>query len=168
MSDYIFYENEANSNIININNDNEDHSDEEISRGIYSESHDDKNKSSFDNNQDKYGLLMENDIIPYSPEMSEEPINPIERKKTITDSIINNNNESHNVFTFKNFIKKSSNSNFNDNDESFERNDNEMKLDDLDTNNNNKDEQDPNQIKANIINLEEIINKRNNKSPSNY
>ena len=112
---------ETNSNL-NISNDNNDYSDLDKYPGIYSETSEDKTKSNIEINQDNnYEFLMENDIIPYSPEMSEEPINPNERKKLITDSIVNNNNNKNNnelntenIFTFKNIIRKS-NSNFNEN-----------------------------------------------------
>ena len=154
---------ETNSNL-NISNDNNDYSDLDKYPGIYSETSEDKTKSNIEINQDNnYEFLMENDIIPYSPEMSEEPINPNERKKLITDSIVNNNNNyknsnelnTENIFTFKNIIRKS-NSNFNENNnnESLEDNNNDIKIDNLEKN--------QNQIKANILNFDDIIKKRNN------
>ena len=154
---------ETNSNL-NISNDNNDYSDLDKYPGIYSETSEDKTKSNIEINQDNnYEFLMENDIIPYSPEMSEEPINPNERKKLITDSIVNNNNNyknnnelnTENIFTFKNIIRKS-NSNFNENNnnESLEDNNNDIKIDNLEKN--------QNPIKANILNFDDIIKKRNN------
>ena len=154
---------ETNSNL-NISNDNNDYSDLDKYPGIYSETSEDKTKSNIEINQDNnYEFLMENDIIPYSPEMSEEPINPNERKKLITDSIVNNNNNNknnyelntENIFTFKNIIRKS-NSNFNENNnnESLEDNNNDIKIDNLEKN--------QNPIKANILNFDDIIKKRNN------
>ena len=138
-------------------------------RGIYSENSDDKNKSNSDLSQENYEYLIPNeDIIPYSPEMSEEPIHPNQRKQIITNNIINNKIEHNNedIFTFKNNNNKLDNSNFNGND-TFKPNNTIVKLDnlyDIDTKDNNLN---LNKIKANVLNFEDVINQRNNEILNN-
>ena len=138
-------------------------------RGIYSENSDDKNKSNSDLSQENYEYLIPNeDIIPYSPEMSEEPIHPNQRKQIITNNIINNKIEHNNedIFTFKNNNNKLDNSNFNGND-TFKPNNTIVKLDnlyDIDIKDNNLN---LNQIKANVLNFEDVINQRNNEILNN-
>ena len=128
--------------------------------GIYSEEIDDTNKSNSGLNQENYEYLLENeDIIPYTPEISEEPIHPNQRKRLITDNIIYNKNENNNEdnFTFKNNNKFFDDFNGN---VTFKQKKNLLKLDNLfNLDNENKNF---NQIKANVLNFEDIINKRNN------
>ena len=128
--------------------------------GIYNEEIDDMNKSNSCLNQENYEYLLANeDIIPYSPEMSEEPVHPNQRKQLITDNIFYNNNDHNNEdnFTFKNNNKKFDDFKGND---TFKQKKNLMKLDNLfNLDNENKT---LNQIKANVLDFEDIINIRNN------
>ena len=153
---------------LNLNDsiENEENSDLDNFPGIYYENSEDKSKSDNDiKEDDNYEFYMENEIIPYSPEMSEEPINPSERKRLITDSI-NNKNEinGENIFTFKNCIKRTD-SNFKEY--------NNLEDNDIDNqfksfhNNKNEEKEKKNQLKANILNFEDVINKKNKDIISN-
>ena len=159
-------ENDNNMNNNNIyTNEETDNLGIENLPGIYSEASDEKNKSSSDlslDNQDNY-LIPNDEVIPYSPEMSEEPINPMQRKQLITENIIKNKKEQNNneeIFTFKNNTNKTDNFNFYGKDDIIYQNNNQKKLDNINLNPNNQ-EQNENHIKANVLNFEDVI-KRNN------
>ena len=126
--------------------------------GNISDSMDNKsNNRNSDINQEY--LFPNEDIIPYSPEMSEEPEHPNRTKKIITENILNNKKEQNDeeAFTFKNNIKKTDNFNFNDNKEVIQQ------LNDYHTiNDEQMKKENNNQIEANILNFEDVINKRNN------
>ena len=126
--------------------------------GNISDSMDNKsNNRNSDINQEY--LFSNEDIIPYSPEMSEEPEHPNKTKKIITENILNNKKEQNDeeAFTFKNNIKKTDNFNFNDNKEVIQQ------LNDYHTiNDEQMKKENNNQIEANILNFEDVINKRNN------
>ena len=118
------------------------------------------NKNDNTNSDINQEYIYENEeIIPYSPEMSEEPEHPNNTKKIIIDNIINNKKEQKNeeIFTFKNNIKKGDNHNYKNNDEILEQLNNHPIIED----NKNKKDND-NKIKANVLNFEDVINKRNN------
>jgi len=83
--------------------------------GIYS---DNENKSNLNDDQDINKYLANEEVIPYSPLMSEEPIHPRETKKLITDNINHIKKEKNNeeIFTFKNQTNKNNNFNYDAND----------------------------------------------------
>ena len=130
--------------------------------GMFSNASDNKNKISYNINQDNYkNIYFNEEAIPYTPEMSEEPENPNKTKKIITDNIINQKNQQNDekIFTFK---ENNSLNNFSQNNnmqENFEQNQSSKKY--LNENLNNNQEFN-NIIKANILNFEDIIRKKNN------
>lgn len=165
MNDNIFNENENNLNQYIQNNkyyDSEEADKLENLPGIYSETSEEKNKSNSDLSLENYDYLANEEIIPYSPEMSEEPVHPNQRKKIITENINNHRNEQNNdIFTFKNNIKKAPDDNLTLKDNIFKQKNNHLKKIDYPMNTDNE-ETNMNQIKANVLNFEDIINKRNN------
>ena len=160
-------ENIYNENIDNFNNFNAyniraiDDLDLDKYPGIFSDASDNKNIINNNMNQDNYGYLLANeDAIPYSPEMSEEPEHPNKKKKIITDNIINHKTQQNeeNIFTFKNNIKSLDNFVYSNTEGNLEQNQNFKKINSDNINKrafNNK-------IKTNILNLENMINKKNN------
>ena len=144
--------------------------------GIYS---DNDNKSNLNGSQEINKLLTNEEVIPYSPLMSEEPIHPSETKKLISDNInhIKKKEKNHEeIFTFKNQNNKSNNFNYDAND----MNNIYQKLSSINYHNvdNNgisnikddtknefhnfiKDDDNKNEIKANVLNLEDLIEQRN-------
>ena len=147
--------------------------------GIYS---DNENKSNLNDDQDINKYLSNEEVIPYSPLMSEEPIHPRETKKLITDNInhIKKEKNHEEIFTFKNQTNKNNNFNYDANDMNnifqklssinyhhIEDNGiNNFKNDIKDDNKNEvknyiKDDDNKNEIKANVLNLEDLIEQRN-------
>jgi len=147
--------------------------------GIYS---DNENKSNLNDDQDINKYLANEEVIPYSPLMSEEPIHPRETKKLITDNInhIKKEKNHEEIFTFKNQTNKNNNFNYDANDMNnifqklssinyhhIEDNGiNNIKNDIKDYNKNEvknyiKDDHNKNEIKANVLNLEDLIEQRN-------
>ena len=174
MIDNIFNGNDNNYNLYNNNNKIKlDNLNLDDLPGIFSDASEDKNKSNSDINQDNNNnnyeyLLTNEEIIPYTPEMSEEPIHPNKTKKLITDNIINKKREKYeeDIFTFKNINQKTNNFNFNSNDDIYEDNKNEIKneksLNNYNTIDEKNHEDNDQNIKASILNFEDIITKENN------
>ena len=132
------------------------------------------NKSNNDLNQENNNfeqyLFPNEEIIPYSPEMSEEPIHPNQSKQLNIDNIINKKRDQfgEEIFTFKNNNKKGDNFNFNKSDKMFDifkddiNMDMKMNMNNIIENNNKEIDLDRNKIKASILNFEDIITKENN------
>ena len=114
-------------------------------------------KSNVNNNKDINQYFNE-DVIPYSPELLDEPIPPSHTRKLISEEIKGKkevNNDEEEIFTFK--IKKENNNKF------VEKNKNIKKYR---TDNNLKKEKnnriDNNKIKANVLTFDELISRNNN------
>ena len=169
MGDNIINENENNFNIYNNVCKNEQIDDVKI-KDIPGFFHNDiKNETDTDLNQEQNNyqyLFINEEIIPYSPEMSEEPINPNKTKKLIIDNIINKKGEQYHddIFTFKNINKNGYNCNYNKTDGILETYKNDINLNNYNTiNDKNKEiNLDNNKIKASVLNFEDIITKENN------
>ena len=151
---------------------------------IYGINSDNENKSNLNESQDINKLLANEEVIPYSPLMSEEPIHPRETKKLISDNInhiIKKEKKHEEIFTFKNQTNKSNNFNYDANDMNniyqklssikYHNVDfngiNYIQTDKKDVNKNEvkndiKDDNNKNVIKANVVNLEDLIEQRNN------
>ena len=176
----IFMENQDNENKNIYYNGVFDDLDLDDIHGIYS---DNENKSNLNESQDINKLLANEEEIPYSPLMSEEPIHPSETKKLISDNInhiIKKEKIHEEIFTFKNQNNKSNNFNYDANDMNniyqklssikYHNADsngiNNIKNDIKDDNKNEvknyiKDDDNKNIIKANVVNLEDLIEQRN-------
>lgn len=175
----ISMENENNENKKSYYNEIFDDIDLDDIHGIYS---DNENKSNLEESQDINKLLINEEVIPYSPLMSEEPIHPRETKKLITDNInhIKKEKNHEEIFTFKNQMNKGNNFNYDANDMNNiyqklssinyhnvdDNGINNIKNDIKDDNknevkNDNKDNNNKNEIKANVLNLEDLIEQRN-------
>ena len=132
--------------------------------GIFSNASDNNSKINNNINQDNYkNMFFSEEAIPYSPEMSEEPEHPNKTKKIITDNITNHKNHQSDekIFTFNKENNSLNNYLYNSNtQDNLEQN---KQFQQLNENLNNNQEYN-NIIKANILNFEDIIRKKNNES----
>ena len=137
--------------------------------GIFNEN---ENKSNIDLSQNMNQLLANEEEIPYSPLMSEEPIHSSKTKKIITDNINHKKNEKihEEIFTFKNNNNNKKRNNFNFdmkdiNEKNLYKKLNPFNYYTIDNNKNNENnfgENNENKIKAKILNFEDIIENKNN------